>query len=164
LTKGTKQTEETEAKTPPTQYYLDQLELLVAQENSRVFKFLAKHERNIFGFSFFIYQNNKDDETPICHFNNTWNTIKWSTHRREFYLGDLVNEISTWNTSPTNNVTSFADLPINETLRPTPENEQPSNEQKDDSDKPDSDREKSNHSNRSSWSTPVSNLTVLFSI
>jgi hypothetical protein len=143
---------------------LDQLELLVTWENSRVFKFPVEHKRNIFGFSFFIYRNNEGRETPVCHFSNTWNTIKWSTCRREFYLEDLVNEIAKWDTGPPNNVTSFVNLPIDVTLNPTQEEAEPDEKPKNDFMGHNSDAEESDHTDQSSPSTPISNPMILSSI
>jgi hypothetical protein len=137
---------------------LDQLELLVTWDNSKVYKLLVEHERNTFGFTIFIYCNNEGNEVPVCYFSNTWNTIKWSGHRREFYLGELINEISTWNTSPDNDVTAFADLPIIDTFDTLPYRE------KNDSLHPDSDHEENAPEEPSVPTTSESDPTTLHNI
>jgi hypothetical protein len=131
---------------------------LVTRDNSKVYKVPAEYEKNTFGFTFFVYRNNEGIETPICYFSNTWNTIKWSARRREFYLGDLINEISVWDTGPNNDVTAFADLPIIDKFNTPPY------EEKNDSLHPDSDHEEEIHENTSGSSTPESDPTTLSNI
>jgi hypothetical protein len=134
------------------------LELLVTRDNSKVYKVPVEHLNNTFGYTFFVYRNNEGKETSVCYFGDTWNTTKWSARRREFYLGDLFNEISVWNTTSDPSITAFADLPLIDA------SDIPPQEEKNDSLHPDSDHEGTPAEKASEPSTPESDSVIHNSI
>jgi hypothetical protein len=127
---------------------------LATRDNSKVYKVPVEHPNNTFGYTFFVHCNDEGKEMPICYFGHTWNTIKWSVRRREFYLGELFNKISIWNTTPDPSVTAFADLPLIDVTNVPPQ------EERNDSLHSNSDYEETPAEKASEPSTPESDSTI----